>query len=236
MKHSQAWREFLDHMREVTQLLRVDPQSEHSARRLGSRAVNVQLSIALTKACVLMTSGRLQGCIESIVAEFLEELGRSAIKVDAIPEVLRGNLCLRFPMARDDHRPAALKTAEMHKAYHVLWEPGTDLRPGTLRTDSLPDAVWNPWPKKTQELLARCDVDLFGSVESVHGKSYLGDMQKHVSDLVEFRNQVAHGDEPAALSASDVRLRMKWAIRLARACDEALGARLASLTGGPGWT
>lgn len=222
-------------MREVTELLRIDPQSEYSARRVGVKETKLPLSIALTKGCILMTSGRLQGCIESLVQEFLENLGQARVKVDVLPDVLKGNLCARYPFPPGDKRPVALKTVDMHKAYHVLWLAGTELQPGMLRTGSLPDPVWNPWPKRTQDLIARCDVDLFEWIDARYGAQYLNDMKTYVADLIEFRNQVAHGDEPAALSAADVRLRMKWAIRMAAACDVALGERLAELTGQPAW-
>jgi len=145
--------------------------------------------------------------------------------------VLRAHLCTRYPYAQGDNRSAAEKAAEMHMAYHQLWLSGTDLQPGMIRTGSLPDRVWNPWPKRTQNLLFRCDVDLFNWIITHHGRPYLADMKTYVEDLIKFRNQVAHGDEPAALGAADVRLRMRWAIRMAAACDDALGHKLTTLTG-----
>ncbi len=127
-----------------------------------------------------------------------------------------------------------MKTAEAHRRYVSLWSVGATLPAGTIKTDSLPDSVWNPWPRRVQSLLERCDVDLFTRIEHVNGPAYLRDLRISVDTLVKFRNEVSHGNEPTPWTAADVRLRMKWAARLARACDEALGEKLEGIVG-QGW-
>jgi hypothetical protein len=234
MNRSQAWRDFLEHLREITELIRADPDSSYSIRRVGSQTPNVQLKSASTKACMLLISGRLQGCVAAQTQEFLECLDGSGIVVDRIPEVLRAELVVRYPAPRGQ-REAVPRTILAQKTYAPLWIPGTTLQRGTIRTASLPDKVWNPWPEKVAELLARCGVDLFDEISRKWGNGYLEDLKTYVRQLVEFRNMVAHGDEPQPVGINDVRLYMKWAVRLARACDEALGAKLAALTSGPGW-
>lgn len=234
MTRSSAWREFLDHLREITELLRADPSSSYSGRRNGQRTTNVELSSAITKAAMLLTSGRLQGCLASQVQEFLERIDQSGMPVEHIPEVLRANLALRFPKA-DPNEQNVLHAIAVQQANAPLWTAGVTVLPGMIKTSSLPDPVWNPWPKKVNDLLGRCDVDLFSHISQRHGAVYLSDLKTYVGDLVEFRNKVAHGDEPQPVGASDVWRSMRWAIRLARAVDSSLAEKLTELTGQPAW-
>jgi hypothetical protein len=231
---SQAWHSFLRTLREANQLLRADPTGSYAARAAQLRGEapptsSVELTNALTKGCVLLTSGRLQGCIEAQLQEFLEQIDSSGITPDAIPETLRAWLCWRF--LDEGTGTKEEKTSRVHQQYVPLWTTGVPLPRGTIKTDSLPDKVWNPWPTRVQRLLKHCDIDLFARIKAEHGKPYLEDLKTYVDSLVQFRNEVAHGDEPAPWTAADVRLRMQWAVRLARACDHAIGDQLQSITG-----
>lgn len=234
MARSGSWRDFLDHLREITQLLRADPSSSYSRQSNDPRQPNLELSSAITKAAMALTSGRLQGCLTSQVQEFLERLDQSGIPVDQIPEVLRANLALRYPRSNPSEEKVT-HAITVQKANAPLWTSGITVQPGMIKTSSLPDPIWNPSPKKAHELLARCDINLFETIAQEHGTPYLQDLKAYVGDLISFRNKVAHGDEPQPVSTSDVLRSMRWAIRLARASDEALGAKLAQLTGQPGW-
>jgi hypothetical protein len=234
MTPSSAWRDFLGHLREITELLRADPSSSYAERKNHQRIANVELSSAITKAAMSLTSGRLQGCLTSQVQEFLERIDQSGMSVDRIPEVLRAQLALRYPRLEPNEQKV-LHAIAVQQANAPLWTAGVTVQPGMIKTSSLPDDVWNPWPKKANELLGRCDVDLFSHIERQHGTTYLRDLKTHVDDLVEFRNEVVHGDEPQPVSASDVRRSMRWAIRMARASDVALGEKLTELTGKPAW-
>ena len=234
MTPSAAWREFLTHLREITELLRADPSSNYSERKNGQRLTNLELSGAITKAAMLLTSGRLQGCVVSQVQEFLERIDQSGISVEQIPEILRGHLALNYPKAVPKEEKVR-HTIAVQQANAPLWTPGITVQPGMIKTSSLPDRVWNPWPKKVNDLLSRCDVDFFRFIQEEHGGGYLADLETYVDDLVEFRNKVAHGDEPQPVGASDVRRSMRWAIRLARASDAALAEKLTEITGEAAW-
>jgi hypothetical protein len=179
-----------------------------------------------------LLSGRLQACIQAQLEEFLERIDQSGVIVDQIPELLRASLCRHYISKSGALTPA--ETAQLHKAYAILWTQGSALPPGTLKTDSFADEK-NPWPDHVQGLLRRCAVDLRAHVIATSGGAYLEDLEEYVKELVAFRNAVAHGDEPArSWSAGDVRLRMRWATRLARACDDALDSQLVAITGS-GW-
>ncbi len=234
MAPSSAWRDFLDHLREITELLRADPSSRYAERKDGKRLTNVELSSAITKAAMSLTSGRLQGCLASQVQEFLERIDQSGIPVNQIPEVLRANLALRYPKSQPNEE-RVLHAIAVQQANAPLWTTGVTVQPGMIKTSCLPDRVWNPWPSKANELLLRCDVDLFSHIEQRNGAAYLANLKTYVGSLVEFRNEVAHGDEPQPVSSSDVWRCMRWAIRLARASDVALAEKLTEITGQPAW-
>lgn len=231
---SHAWRTFIDDLRETTQLLRADPASRHAKRaaHLSGAPVpvaSVDLSSAINKASVMLISGRLQGCIASQLEEFLERIDQSGVLVDDLPEVLRTSLCLHL-----FGRPGTLnadKAAQVHKRYAQLWIPGTQLQPGTVKTDSLPDPVWNPRPKRVNELLGRCGIDLFGIIKQHEGRAYLDNLTQYVGELIDYRNSVAHGDDPNPWTAADLRLRLRWCVRLARWSEITLGVQLEQITG-----
>lgn len=231
---SEAWGEFLANLREATTLLRADPTSRYAMRQatmVGASipAASITQTEAINKGCVLLVSGRLQGYIAAVVEEFLERIDASGVQVDQIPESLRTQLCRWYHAPRK--RPSELEIREVHKRYAVLWTAGAALPPGTIKADCF-DEGKNPWSDNVQAQLRRCGVDLFQLVEDSQGAGYLQDLRTYVDELVKFRNSVAHGDNPAnTWTAADVRLRMAWAIRLARACDGYLGEELAAVTG-----
>jgi RiboL-PSP-HEPN len=230
--HSSAWTEFIERLREVVQLWRTDPDSPYYSG--PGQASNLRLSAALGRSCVLLTSGHLQGFLEAVTQEFLEVIDASGIRAGIIPVVLRAELCLRYPYVH----PApsrAIKAETVHRAYLALWEDNTGIPSGTIKTDTLTDDVWNPWPRKVCDLLARADIDLRQMILSRHGQSYWDDLVTYVDDLVEKRNKIAHGDNSVQVAVSDVRRHTQWASRLARAADEAYGAQLVKLVGSPGW-
>jgi hypothetical protein len=233
MARSVSWRDFLANLREITQLIRADPSSRYAERENGQRAVNVDLTSAITKAAMSLTSGRLQGCLSAQVQEFLERIDQSGMPVEQIPDALRAHLALRYPKRRSED--AVAHAVKVQRANAALWQPGNVVRPGTITTSCLPDPVWNPSPKRVDQLLARCDIDLFTWVDSRNGGRYLDEMKREVNKLVNFRNEVVHGDEPQPLSIAEVWSCMKWAARLARNADDALAAKLTELTGAPAW-
>jgi hypothetical protein len=104
-----------------------------------------------------------------------------------------------------------------------------------IKTGSLVDPVWNPWPSKTQNLLERAGVDLFYYIGQRHGKQYLHDLTAYVGELIEKRNKIAHGDNSVTTTVTDIRRYMQWSSRLARSCDEALGMQLGTIIGSSGW-
>jgi hypothetical protein len=231
---SQAWSNFLANLREATTLIRADPASEYAQRKaqalgVGPPTVDAALTSAVTQGCVMLLSGRLQGCISSQLEEFLERIDQSGVVVDVIPETLRAQLCRLY-----HGRPGRLteqETKQVHEAYAVLWTPGATLPAGTLKTDSISDDS-NPWPDVVQGFMKRCDIDLYTEIETLHGAPYLANVKLYVGQLMEFRNAVAHGDAPPYnWTPGDMRLRMRWATRLARACDRALDAQLLTVTG-----
>jgi len=211
------------------QLLRADPLHVHRRHQAFPSKADHALSAALIKGCVMLFSGRLQGCIESQTQEFLERIDQSGIVVDLLPESLRAALCSQYFGGKSRLKPA--ETAELHQRYAVLWTPGAMLPSGTLRTDSLPDKSGNPWPSRVATLMRRCDIDLFGDLEHQRGKRYRDAMTTYVDELIDMRNNVAHGSPVTAWTTADLVLRMQWACRMAHACDQALGDKLLTITG-----
>lgn len=233
---SGAWVTYVEHLREVAQLLRADPASRYgkSGTTLGvSSTADGYLSAGSCRGALVLTCSYLQGYVGSAVQEFLERVDASALDVALLPRDLRAELCLRFPY------PAHVKEAPdqtelVHRSYAVLWQDGATLPPGTLRTGSLVDPSANPWPNSVATLLKLLDVDVYAQLRDLGGVPWVAGVKDNVKELVMSRNKVAHGDDSVAVTADDVRRLMQWATRLARSADLALANKLVELTAA-GW-
>jgi hypothetical protein len=233
MAKSLAWLEFLDRLREVASLWRIDPLSPYFRGSPASATPSVRVSAALGRAAILLTSAHLQGYLESVTQEFLERIDGSGVDVARISLRLRGELSARFPPSGDT-MPRYEKAAEAHRDYLPLWTDGIAIPVGTIRTDSLTDSVWNPWWKAVKALLERADVELWGELVVRYGPADAGDVVTHLDELVESRNKLAHGDNSVSATPTDLLRYARAAARMARATDASLDGRLTSVIG-VGW-
>jgi hypothetical protein len=168
--------------------------------------------------------------LASALQEFLERLDASGLDVALLPRDLKSELCLRFPFP--SHIKDPRDQAELvHRTYDVLWQDGTPLPKGTIRTGSLTDPTANPWPNSVASLFNVVEVDVYQSLRNAGGVGWITGVKDNVKELVMSRNRVAHGDDTVQVTADDVRRLMQWATRFARATDDALGAKLGALTG-----
>lgn len=227
MKPSDAWLEFVAELRLTVQLLKVEPELVRSTGRATTDA-----SIARVRGSVLLISGHLQGCVEAQIEEFLEAIDGREVPAGAIPESIRGNLAQRYFGRRDKPTPADVATA--HRRYAPLWHDEAPIPSGTIKTASIPDEIWNPWPDKIRTMVKRCDVDVYEVFGSAYGPQELANAKARLEELVRFRNDVAHGSTPFSWTPGDVRLRLRSAVRFARAVDSGLGDQLTAITG-RGW-
>ncbi len=234
--HSLAWGAYHEHLREIAQLLRADPASRYgkpSGTPLSPPdPQEAMLSTAICRGALVLTCSHLQGFFVSVLQEFLERIDGSGIDVDLIPTDLKAHLCIRFPYPSSMNDKPLEQAALLHQSYSILWQRGTLLAPGTLRTDSLTDPSQNPRPSAMAGLLDLAGVDVFKRiVKSAGGVPWVKGVKENVNELVMSRNKIAHGDDSVSVTADDVRRLMQWATRFARASDEGLGEKLNVLTG-----
>src|SRR5438876_11906151 len=98
---SLSWRAYIDHLREVAQLLVADPESQFGKRQYTAptlgRGREIIFSAGLCRGALVLTCSRFQGYLISLMQEFLETLDQSEVDVARLPLVLKAELCLRFP-------------------------------------------------------------------------------------------------------------------------------------------
>lgn len=231
--HSSAWRTYVDHLREVAQLLVADPASRYGKSRAAPREKRRHddyLTAGLCRGALVLTCSYLQGYFASALQEFLERIDESGVDVAELPRDLKSELCMRFPFpphVKDERERAEL----IHRTYGVLWRDGTSLPPGTIRTGSLSDPSANPWPNSIASLMKLVDVDVYDTLRQTGGMPWVTGVKDGVKELVMSRNKIAHGDDTVQVTADDVRRLMHWATRMARAADVGLRLKLLALTG-----
>lgn len=232
---SEAWRRYLDDLREVAQLLVADPQSRFGKKQYSppvlGRGQEVRLSAALSRGALVLTCSHLQGYFLSVVQEFLERVDSASVEAGRLPIELRAKLCLRFPVDSDDE---VMNTAAVHTTYAPLWRDAERIPPGTIRTDSLTDPSANPWPTTVRAVLMALGIDIFDFIGRDAGGPRVTAIKTQVNELVMSRNKLAHGDDSVQVTADDVRRLMQWSTRFARDADRAMDSRLRDLTG-VGW-
>ncbi len=167
----------------------------------------------------------------SVIQEFLEQIDVSGLDVALLPDELKAELCVRFPFPTSLRDKPRAQAEMVHRSYSVLWQHGTPLPAGTVRTDSLTDPSANPWPSSIATLLRIADVHVFEQMRIASGVSWVTGVKTNVRELVMSRNRIAHGNDTVSVTADDVRRLMQWATRFARASDEGLGIKLQELTG-----
>lgn len=230
---SRAWDEYLENLREMTSLLRSDPGGQSWSDRHGlDRYDDPQLTRALVRASGLLSVGRLQGCVEAQVQEFLELIEERCETFGDVPRALRANLARKFISENDLKKSEPY--AELVESYASLFEDPAPLLAGTLKTDSFTDGSSNPWPDVVQGVLKLCGLDAYKRIKEIHSKSYLAEQKHYVEELIRFRNAIAHGSDPAPWTHSDLRLRLRWSIRFARDIDRIVEEGLVTITG-EGW-
>jgi hypothetical protein len=159
----------------------------------------MDVSNAVNRACLLLLSAHLEGFVEDVVTESLDELVSQRAVVDDLPLLLRAlhvedHLRVLEPMK--DRNARAPRIQRLFDAEVLLWTSGTQLERTMVRIKTVCGQMSNPGSTELRHFLELMGVDLASFLDSEGEMALLG----QVDGLVARRNAIAHGDPTGATS------------------------------------
>lgn len=171
---------------EVRALLGLRPK-----RQLLRRHHNA-VADAVNRACVVVLVAHLEGFVEDLVGDVIDELHSLGPATADLPTILLAthvvaDVALIAEMTDRERR--ASKIEALFHAHSALWLD-TRLARGRLSADSITADLSNPGGKEIARVLGLLGMtDVFANVQLPDG----ADCEKRMNEIVGIRNSIAHG-------------------------------------------
>lgn len=208
---------------EVIELLRADPAPQ------GGISPRPALSKAIARASVVLIVSHLERFIYASNEAATLRISSTATAGDRLPNLLR----LRHSrLTVDDvfhtqwlRRGPGLEQLVAGNSW--LWTNGAA---GTLNHERLLDWMTTPNPKSLVKYYRIWGVDnVFNSI--TRGSQVRADLLLRITEVVDKRNAIAHGDASVDPTRADVRAYLRAVATFAYRTDRLLARRLATITG-----
>ena len=184
----QAFRE--QRLPEVQALLdaRPTPTSLQVAARTTAQAIN--------RAGVVLLTAHLEGFVEDLVVDMIDELNKAQPSTAQIPKILLAAHVIEevttiAKMTRPESRANHIE--QLFRVRSSLWLD-QNLKIGGLNSAHVTATLGNPGAREITRILALLGMgDVFSQVQLPDG----GDPEKRINEIVGIRNAIAHGGGPA---------------------------------------
>lgn len=205
-------------LEEVRHLARMDP-----ARNLDEVPQSRMASNAVNRGCIVLLCAHLEGFLEDLVVEALDTLAQLGTPVAQLPLSLRAlhvEEHLRTIESMKDRNARAPRIEKMFQSEAGLWATGSCLTTSMLRPKTVCAEMSNPGSREVRQFLRILDVDIDQHLRDIESIDLLG----RVNGLVSIRNAIAHGDQEAKATYSDVDRYLELVEQLATAIEAATAA------------
>ena len=175
---------------EVQALLAARPPSAslQVAARTTAQAIN--------RAGVVLLTAHLEGFVEDLVVDMIDELNKAQPSTGRIPKVLLAAHVIEelTTIAKmTDPQARADRIERLFRGQASLWLDYT-LKSGSLKSAPVTATLGNPGAKEIARILALLGMgNVFSQVQLPDG----GDPEKRINEIVGIRNAIAHGGGPA---------------------------------------
>jgi len=198
----------------------------------GGPPQNPPLTRAIGRACVVLLSAHLERYIHAINEETVNVLLTAGVQSSSVPELIR-LLHLRQPideLARTQWTGRGSKLRDLMERESALWIPNAV--PTALVHDRLVEWMRSPQCEEILRYFKQWGIDdIFSAVtRQPHTRAYLW---LKLSELVNKRNNIAHGDPTSEATQADVRNYRQAVTKFCASADSVLSRRLARLFGLP---
>lgn len=195
---SDAYQALTQGLAEVSDLLRADPTPR------GRLSPDVSLTRAVTRACVVILCSHFERYLRSVNEEAIGLVNQSGVRGESLPEELRlqhSRVGIRkLADTQWKRRGAGLRDFARTDAW--LWSLGDK---GELHHAYILGWMKSPMPKKVMRFYQLWGVDdIFRSI--TRGASTRQQLFLKTRELVEKRNNIAHGDIGTETTRKEVRV------------------------------
>jgi hypothetical protein len=173
-------------LHEVRALLGLRPRRQLFRRQLA------QPADAVNRAGVVVLTAHLEGYVEDLIVDVIDELDREAPATSDLPTVLLAEqVSGEFLAIAEivDRAKRASRIEQLFRTRSALWlDP--QLAQGRLSADTITGGLSNPGAKEIARVLGLLGMaDVFANIQLPDG----ADPAKRINELIGIRNSIAHG-------------------------------------------
>ncbi len=200
-----------------------------------------ELVNALNRASTVVLCSLAEGYFEEVFLEGWDALENAAIVVDNLPPKLGVELFLVESLKITQARHEANLESRVHKFFEDLshlWESGQTFDTQRSRVEKISKRFGSPKPKNVLELFQPYGIDnVFRTIEEkTNGQLRADTLKMNLSDFVNRRNMIAHGNIGVTPTVADTRRYLDHMKVLCRHVDAVLGMRIEEMTGTFAWS
>ncbi|PKM92995.1 MAG: hypothetical protein CVU80_00450 [Elusimicrobia bacterium HGW-Elusimicrobia-4] len=149
----------------------------------------------LTRASMVMLCSHIEGYLEDLILEFVNELCTKGICANKIPELMKVKYMKKNIETYFTNPDLAKKLFLIHSK---LWTDGITLQQGDIEGEQLITEFSNPDPKKVEKLLSNI------GLQEIWNKISDGKLKYDLEMIVRYRHRIAHGDYEFTITDKDM--------------------------------
>lgn len=193
---SSAFGDLRARLEEVRTLSALDPARSGDVSR-------PTVSNALTRAAIVLLTAHVEGYLEDLVTEALDQLVAKAVPVERLPLLLRAlhaehHLKQLEPMS--DRKARAPRIEKMFAAEAAMWTTGELAQAHMVKAKLVCAEMSNPGSREIAAFLELINVRIEDHLARVGSNASLS----QIDGLVHRRNQIAHGEANSTSAFGDV--------------------------------
>lgn len=210
-----SFSDFIESLREVDTLLAITPKEPLSSGKAADQARERDITNALTRSCIVMLVAHFEGFIKSALTELIDSICQAKPPARRIPDaLLELHTRERIEEIFGTNGPERIsRTRRLFTTYAELWDENHSINPNLLSAKILARQLTNAKPEVLETVFSLLGVkDIVVQIDAHVNQaiSSRGDQATRVktdiklTEIVDRRNNVAHGDKTEKLTTMEV--------------------------------
>lgn len=161
---------------------------------------------ALNRALIVMLCSHIEGYLEDVVIEFVDELCKNRVQAGKVPGKLKVTYMTEY-LKKLRYEESWIK--KLFTDYSKLWIDNQILEEGDIEGERIVSDFGNPGSGKVEEILKCIGVEIWNQIPpKLKGVKY------DLDAIVYRRNAIAHGDLESSVTSEDVLRYHESAVKL----------------------